>query len=77
MGPETGSDIIHPQTYRMTDRCKNIILPQTWGFQKVDEICNNVTWTFCFDVVKPLIPILALLPMWCVCENLETLDMNK
>ena len=24
---------------------------------------------FCFHVVKPLMPILALLPMLCVCEN--------
>ena len=26
---------------------------------------------FCFHVVKPLMPILALLPMLCACENRE------
>ena len=26
-------------------------------------------WIFCFYVVKPLMPILALLPMLCVCKN--------
>ena len=26
---------------------------------------------FCFPIVKPLMPILALLPMLCICENLD------
>ena len=30
---------------------------------------NILYWTFCFHVEKPLMPILAVLPMLCVCEN--------
>ena len=30
-------------------------------------------WIFCFNVVQLLMPILALLPMPCVCEKLELL----
>ena len=31
---------------------------------------------FCFHIVKLLMPILSLLPMLCVCENLERVSMN-
>ena len=30
---------------------------------------NILYWIFSFHVVKPVMPILALLPMLCVCEN--------
>ena len=31
---------------------------------------------FCFHVVKPLMPILALLPIVCVCENPDNGDIG-
>ena len=32
---------------------------------------------FCFHVVKPLMPILALLPMLCDCENPDCEPLNS
>ena len=32
-----------------------------------------MAWVFCFHVVKPVMPLLELLSMPCVCEKLELL----
>ena len=37
---------------------------------------NIFHWIFCFHVVKPLMVILALLPMLCVCENLDCAQIH-
>ena len=46
----------------------------TWSQRSRGSILtggNIFTRIFCFHIVKLLMPILVLLPMWCFCENPE------
>ena len=54
------------------------LLCENKKFQSSERPGGNILWLeFCVHIVKALIPILALLPMLCVCENPEWWDLCK